>query len=68
VIDGQQIMQIARVIKTTDEITLLNTVCMMVDAAYQELYEAMKPGMRENECVGLVSRFCTTSAQSTLRE
>jgi Xaa-Pro aminopeptidase len=29
---------------------------MMVDAAYERLYEAMRPGMRENECVGLVSK------------
>jgi len=29
---------------------------MMVDAAYDELYRAMKPGMRENEAVGLVSK------------
>jgi len=28
----------------------------MVDAAYDELYRAMKPGMRENEAVGLVSK------------
>jgi Xaa-Pro aminopeptidase len=28
----------------------------MVDAAYEELYRAMKPGMRENECVGLVNK------------
>ncbi len=56
VVDGQQLMQKARVIKTEDEITLLNTACMMVDAAYEELYRAMKPGMRENECVGLVNK------------
>jgi Xaa-Pro aminopeptidase len=56
VVDGQQLMQAARVIKTQDEITLLNTACMMVDAAYEELYRAMKPGMRENECVGLVNK------------
>ncbi len=56
VVDGQQLMQAARVIKTQDEITLLATACMMVDAAYDELYRAMKPGMRENECVGLVSK------------
>ena len=29
---------------------------MMVDAAYDELYRAMKPGMSENEAVGLVSK------------
>ncbi|HEX8994495.1 MAG TPA: Xaa-Pro peptidase family protein [Ktedonobacterales bacterium] len=56
VVDGQQLMQRARIIKTVDEMTLLNTACMMVDAAYDELYRFMKPGVRENECVGLVSK------------
>jgi Xaa-Pro aminopeptidase len=56
VVDGQQLMQEARVIKTQDEISLLNHACMMVDAAYEELYRAMKPGMRENECVALVNK------------
>jgi Xaa-Pro aminopeptidase len=56
VVDGQQLMQQARMIKTQDEISLLNTACAMVDAAYEELYRAMKPGMRENECVGLVAK------------
>jgi Xaa-Pro aminopeptidase len=56
VVDGQQVMQQARMIKTRDEITLLNQACAMVDAAYEELYRAMKPGMRENECVGLVNK------------
>src|ERR671914_1439689 len=56
IVDGQQLMQQARLIKTEDEITLLNTACMMVDAAYDELYEAMRPGMRENECVALVNK------------
>jgi Xaa-Pro aminopeptidase len=56
VVDGQQLMQNVRLIKTVDEITLLSTSCMMVDAAYDHLYEAMRPGMRENECVGLVAK------------
>ncbi len=56
VVDGQQLMQDARVIKTRDEITLLNMACAMVDAAYEELYRFMKPGIRENECVGLVNK------------
>jgi Xaa-Pro aminopeptidase len=54
--DGQQLMQRARVIKTRDEITLLDTACMMVDAAYEELYKSLAPGLRENECVGIVSK------------
>jgi Xaa-Pro aminopeptidase len=56
VVDGQQLMQEARMIKTQDEITLLNMACGMVDAAYEELYRAMRPGFRENDCVALVNR------------
>jgi Xaa-Pro aminopeptidase len=56
VLDGQALMQDVRKIKTDDEIVLLNTACAMVDAAYEELFRAMKPGMRENEAVGLVSK------------
>ncbi len=56
VVDGQQLMQQARLIKMQDEITLLATACMMVDAAYDELYRALRPGIRENECVGLVNK------------
>jgi Xaa-Pro aminopeptidase len=56
IVDGQQLMSEVRVIKTRDEIALLNTSAAMVDAAYHELYMAMKPGMRENQAVGLVSK------------
>jgi len=56
VVDGQQLMHQVRKIKTQDEITLLNTACMMVDSAYEELYRFMRPGVRENECVGVVSK------------
>jgi Xaa-Pro aminopeptidase len=56
VVDGQALMQEVRKIKTQDEITLLTTACMMVDAAYEALYETMRPGMRENECVALVNK------------
>ncbi len=56
VVDGQQLMQEARVIKTRDEITLLNMACGMVDAAYEELYRALRPGFRENDCVALVNK------------
>jgi Xaa-Pro aminopeptidase len=56
VVDGQALMQDVRMIKTQDEITLLTTACAMVDAAYEELFRAMRPGMRENECVALVNK------------
>jgi len=56
IVDGQALMQDVRKIKTADEIVLLNTACAMVDSAYEELFRAMRPGMRENECVALVNR------------
>jgi Xaa-Pro aminopeptidase len=56
VVDGQQVFLEARRIKTADEIALLAQACSMVDAAYEELYGFLRPGVRENECVGLVSK------------
>jgi Xaa-Pro aminopeptidase len=56
VVDGQQVCLEARRIKTVDEIGLLAQACSMVDAAYDELYAFLRPGVRENECVGLVSK------------
>lgn len=56
VADGQQVMLDAREIKTQDEIALLKHAAGMVDAAYDELYRALRPGARENELVALVNR------------
>jgi Xaa-Pro aminopeptidase len=56
VTDGQQVFLEARRIKTGAEISLLTQACSMVDAAYDTLYEFLRPGVRENECVGLVSK------------
>jgi Xaa-Pro aminopeptidase len=56
VVDGQQVFLEARRIKTPDEIALLTQAASMVDAAYEELYEFLRPGVRENECVGVVSK------------
>jgi Xaa-Pro aminopeptidase len=56
VVDGQQVFLEARRIKTDDEITLLTTAASMVDAAYDDLYGFLRPGVRENETVGLVAQ------------
>ncbi|TDN92166.1 Xaa-Pro peptidase family protein [Microbacterium sp. BK668] len=56
VVDGQQVFMEARRIKTGDEIRLLTQACSMVDAAYEELYRFLRPGVRENEAVGLVAK------------
>lgn len=55
VVDGQQVFLEARRIKTADEIGLLTHAASMVDAAYENLYEFLRPGVRENETVGLVA-------------
>jgi Xaa-Pro dipeptidase len=54
--DGQQVMLEARVIKSRDELTLLNMAAAMVDGAYQDIFEALKPGVRENQIVALATR------------
>jgi Xaa-Pro aminopeptidase len=56
VVDGQQVFLEARRLKTEDEIGLLTQAASMVDAAYDQLYRFLRPGVRENECVGLVAK------------
>jgi Xaa-Pro dipeptidase len=56
VVDGQQAMLTARQIKNADEIMLLNQAAAMVDAVYQDIYEALKPGMRESDVVALANK------------
>jgi Xaa-Pro aminopeptidase len=54
--DGQQVMLEARQIKSADEITLLNIAAAMVDGVYQDIYEALKPGIRENQIVAMANK------------
>ena len=54
--DCQQVMLEARAIKSHDEITLLNMAAAMGDGAYQEIFEALKPGVRENEIVAMATK------------
>jgi Xaa-Pro aminopeptidase len=54
--DGQQVMHDAREIKSRDEILLLSTSAALVDAAYQDIAEALKPGIRENQIVALATK------------
>jgi Xaa-Pro aminopeptidase len=51
--DGQQVMADAREIKSADEIKLLTQACAMVDGVYQDIFEALKPGVRESDIVAL---------------
>ena len=51
--DGQALMMLAREIKNQDEIMLLTQACAMVDGVYHDIYEALKPGVRESDIVAL---------------
>ena len=56
VVDAQQIMLNARVIKSPDEIMLLTQAVAMVDGVYQDIVNVLKPGIRENEIVALANK------------
>lgn len=56
VVDAQQYMLDARVIKSLDEIMLLNQAAAMVDGVYQNIVDVLKPGIRENEIVALANK------------
>jgi len=54
--DGQQVMLDARQQKSSDEIALLTTAAAMVDGVYQDITDALRPGVRENEIVALATK------------
>ena len=57
VVDGQQVFLEARRVKTEDEITSLGHGRLYGrPAVYDELYAFLRPGVKENECVGLVAK------------
>lgn len=56
VVDAQQWMLDARVIKSVDEVMLLTQAAAMVDGVYQDVVEALRPGVRENQIVALVNQ------------
>ncbi len=53
VVDGQQPMMHAREIKNDDEIMLLSQASAMVDGVYQDIFDALRPGVRESDIVAL---------------
>jgi Xaa-Pro dipeptidase len=56
VCDGQQVMLDAREVKSQDEIMLLNTASAMVDGVYQDIAEALKPGVKESQIVAMATK------------
>ena len=56
VVDAQQHLLDARVIKSRDEIMLLTQAVAMVDGVYQGIVDRLKPGIRENEIVAYANQ------------
>jgi Xaa-Pro aminopeptidase len=55
IIDGQRIMLEARVVKTQDEIDLLEYSAATVDSGYSEVVRNVHAGVRENELVAIMN-------------
>ena len=55
VADGMDCMLDACLIKSVDELELLRIAAMMADVAYDRLARTIRPGVRENQLVGLVA-------------
>jgi len=54
VVDGQQTILKAEAIKTPEEVDLIETAISIAEAAFWEVINKAKPGMRENEINGLM--------------
>ncbi|MDR0294149.1 MAG: Xaa-Pro peptidase family protein [Oscillospiraceae bacterium] len=56
VVDGQQALSDARSIKTDEEIQLLMLSSVIAEAVLEDVARAIRPGLRENEIIGLASK------------
>ena len=55
-VDAQPVVLGARKTKTPDEIALLDHAAALVDAAYEEIYRMLRPGIRESDIVAHVMK------------
>lgn len=56
VVDGMDAMMEARIIKTNEEIEMIMKACAISEAAHEDVARAIRPGLRENEIVGLATK------------
>jgi Xaa-Pro dipeptidase len=54
--DGQQMMMMAREVKSHDEITLLNIAASMVDGVYHDIAADLRPGRKESQIVAAATQ------------
>ncbi len=56
IVDGMDTMMQARIIKTDEEVEMIMKACAISEAALEDVARAIRPGLRENEIVGLASK------------
>lgn len=66
-VDGQAVMFEARKTKTWEEIQLLKMAYVISEAGMQAAYEALRPGVRESELVGIALRRFWDFASETVQ-
>jgi len=54
--DGQNIALNARIVKTNEEIKLIDTACGIADSGFYDAYNLIRPGVRENEIVAMINK------------
>jgi Xaa-Pro aminopeptidase len=61
IVDGQEVVERARMIKTDDEVALLRISCSVADHALDQISRAIRPGVREIDLLGIM-------AETTVRD
>jgi Xaa-Pro aminopeptidase len=65
-VDGQATMQVAKSRKTAEEVALMKMGYVISEAGMHAAYEALKPGVRESELVGIaLKRFWDFASETT---
>ncbi len=60
VVNGYDAMFDARIIKSPDELKIIELSASLVDGVYAQVVDFIKPGIRENEVVGLIYDWLVT--------
>lgn len=66
-VDGQHVMFEARKTKTFEEIQLLKMAYVISEAGMQDAYEALRPGMKESDLVGIALKRFWDFASETVQ-
>jgi Xaa-Pro aminopeptidase len=66
--DGQVPLEMARSVKTEDEMELLRQSAAMATAGYWKVKEALRPGLREREIIAVAAHTCYSLGAETFAD